>query len=87
MAEGIVRTYAVTKIIVFSDSLSALRALANPGHDIRYDLISDIRFQAADFCMSSIPISFQWVPSHVGLPGNEAADRLAILPWGLMLLF
>lgn len=77
LADGIVRTFPVSRIIIFSDSLSTLRALANPDHDVRYDLISDIRFQAAGFCRKSVPVVFHWIPSHRGIRGNEAADRLA----------
>ena len=58
---------------IFADSLSTLQALnsADPDQMIQ-GLHSSLAKLTAQFT-----VSLQWVPAHVGLTGNEKADRLA----------
>ena len=60
-------------IAIFTDSLSTLQALnsADPDKMVQ-GLHSFLAKLTAQFS-----ISLQWVPAHVGLTGNETADRLA----------
>ena len=60
-------------IAIFTDSLSTLQALnsADPDQMIQ-GLHSSLAKLTAQFS-----VSLQWVPAHVGLTGNEKADRLA----------
>ena len=60
-------------IAIFTDSLSTLQALnsADPDQMIQ-GLHSSLAKLTAQFT-----VSLQWVPAHVGLAGNETADRLA----------
>ena len=60
-------------IALFTDSLSILQALnsADPDQMIQ-GLHSSLAKLTAQFT-----VSLQWVPAHVGLTGNEKADRLA----------
>ena len=60
-------------IAIFTDSLSTLQALnsADPIQMIQ-GLHSSLVKMTAQFT-----VSLQWVPAHVGLTGNEKADRLA----------
>ena len=60
-------------IAIFTDSLSTLQALnsADPDQMIQ-GLHSSLAKLTAQFTLS-----LQWVPAHVGLTGNEKADRLA----------
>ena len=60
-------------IAIFTDSLSTLQALnsADPDQMIQ-GLHSSLAKLTAQFT-----VSLQWVPVHVGLTGNEKADRLA----------
>lgn len=63
-------------VCLYTDSLSTLRAISNPEHPLMFDLVSDIRFEVVDLNRNSIPVLFQWVPSHVGVTGNTEADSL-----------
>lgn len=65
-------------IVIYSDSKSALQhitscVLGNRGTGIAYDVLRKIE----DFSESNITVVLQWIPSHIGLSGNEEADRLA----------
>jgi ribonuclease HI len=83
-AEGFALLFALGKIeeilphnqfTIFSDSLSCILALNNHQHDNIY-----IR-RAADkldrLTDEGIAVSICWIPSHVGIPGNELADEAA----------
>ena len=60
-------------IAIFTDSLLVLQALnsADP-----YQMIQGLHSSLAKL-ISQSSISLQWVPAHVGLTGNETADRLS----------
>ena len=58
-------------IVVFTDSLSALQALERDSVDLQ-DLIN-----ALNRVTEQARVALQWVPAHVGLLGNEMADKLA----------
>ncbi|XP_059170884.1 uncharacterized protein LOC131952294 [Physella acuta] len=66
-----------SSVYLHTDSLSSLRALANPLHKSSSDLVTDVRFLALSLCRKSVPVYLQWVPSHIGIRGNEVAYRLA----------
>ena len=57
-------------ITIFTDSLSTLNS-ADPGQMIQglHNFLAKLTAQNS--------VSLQWVPAHVGLTGNERADRLA----------
>lgn len=65
-------------VVIFTDSRSALQHLSccvtgarcTP---IAYDIVRNI----ADLQKRSCNLVLQWIPSHIGLNGNEMADRLA----------
>ena len=66
-------------IHIFSDSLSALTMLKNPDFlGSRFDIIKEI-FNAIEILKNKFEINVKlfWIPSHVGIPGNEEADKLA----------
>ena len=60
---------------IYSDSRSALQALEKLY--TRHPLVLKIQRFLAGLHSRRKDISLCWVPSHVGLPGNERADRVA----------
>ncbi len=64
-------------IVIFTDSLSAVKVLdrANPEPQ-NVEIINKIFEQAEKY---EKPIEVHWIPSHIGIEGNEEADRLANL--------
>ena len=67
------------RTVVHSDSLAAIQSLrGNPKDNI--GLANDILDIASR--LPEAPL-VNWVPSHVGIPGNEAADRAAARALGL----
>ncbi len=64
------------KFIIFSDSLSALQALQ--GCDFRNSLLMFFLKEYKELTEDhQKTIILCWIPSHIGIPGNEAADKAA----------
>jgi hypothetical protein len=64
-------------ITVVTDSMRALQALAGGQTDARPDLLALIQTHLGRLAALGTRIAFQWIPSHVGLRGNEEADKAA----------
>ena len=65
-------------IVVFSDSLSAILSIRSENSNTRPNMISEILLLISDIILNSdTEVSICWIPSHVGLPGNDTADALA----------
>jgi ribonuclease HI len=60
---------------VYTDSRLTIDSLRNP--DNHAYLIEEIRRKVAKLQGSSWKIEFSWVKAHVGIYGNELADKLA----------
>lgn len=65
-------TLETNDILIISDSLSTLLALKNTSS--KNEIISNIQ---ACLIRSKKNIEFMWVPSHIGIIGNEKADKYA----------
>ena len=63
------------KFTIFSDSLSALQALGKL--KTNHPLLIQIQEFLHKINADQKVIVFMWVPGHVGIRGNEAADRAA----------
>ncbi|CAB0034420.1 unnamed protein product [Trichogramma brassicae] len=66
--------------IIFKDSLSALHSLASNTLSVKSSyLISKIKTIHVEFVISNPTnyLKFVWIPSYIGIPGNEVVDALA----------
>ena len=64
-------------VSVFSDTLSALQAVKHNSQSSREDVVKEIVVVCHQLITRGTDIVLQWVPSHVGVPGNDSADRAA----------
>ena len=81
MALDMVHQSADRQLLFLSDSLSCLQSLKNRA--LSHPLIADILCRVHILSSRGTQVAFMWVPSHVGLAGNSAADiaaRAALLP-------
>jgi len=65
------------KIVVFSDSMSALQCISNDHHNAREDVVREIQAVTHQLIIQGTDVTFHWVPAHIGVTGNELADRAA----------
>ena len=61
------------KVSIFTDSMSTLQALDSSD---RNPLIRTLKDSLSSLS-KIVPITLHWIPAHVGIPGNEQADKLA----------
>jgi ribonuclease HI len=75
--QNYIRGTLVKRVIVFSDSQAALKRIRTdkigPGQTLAKEIIA----QATKLVESDIRIILRWVPSHIGIKGNEKADIIA----------
>lgn len=64
------------KSVIFSDSLSSLKALNSPT-SWKHPLLVQLCNTLTQALAKKIQIEFCWVPGHIGIEGNELADRAA----------
>ena len=63
-------------VVIFSDSKSVLQCLKNGS--LPSSVIKDLMFTLANFVSEfQREVTFQWIPSHCNIDGNESADKLA----------
>jgi hypothetical protein len=67
-------------VLICTDSQSLLKALTNPkSADSNNFIITDICYTLQELSKNRRKVQLIWVPSHIGLHGNEQADKLALL--------
>ena len=64
-------------VVILSDSKSSLQALARGGTRDRLGLQAEILSLANQIIRKGSDLTLSWLPSHVGIRGNERADRAA----------
>ena len=64
-------------LILLVDSKSALYAIKSVSLKTRPDLITDISLTLHSLISNSYNVCLSWIPSHVGIIGNESADKFA----------
>lgn len=63
--------------VIFSDSLSALFSIQNVQSQSRQDIVLDTVQLVNNLQKSEINVAFLRIPAHIGVIGNELADRYA----------
>ena len=67
-----------TTFNIFSDSESALKALESiSGLNKESPIIAKIKGKLHELLCGGVKVKLCWVPAHVGIQGNEYADKLA----------
>ena len=91
LAIEVVRCSKGKNFVIFSDSMSSLQAIS--GFKIELDLVQRIIKDYSTLSKSGKTIVLCWIPSHVGISGNEKADTavksalsLRVTPWKFQLL-
>ncbi len=64
-------------IIIHTDSLSSLQVLQHANPSDNQELITETQSLINKIHTDGHPITLHWIPSHVNIQGNEAADQLA----------
>lgn len=62
--------------VIFGDFLSALKAVCS-SHPLKRALVVATQEKVLNASHGGKEVVFCWVPSHVGIPGSEAAHRVA----------
>ena len=71
-----IETSRKRKFVIFSDSMSCLQAIS--GKDWKNPLVQKVLERLHNLQKElSKSVIFCWIPSHVGIKGNEAADTAA----------
>ena len=66
----------INEILILSDSRSVIQALNSPGKT-KHPVVHAIIHTAEALRSAGTKTALYWIPSHVGIDGNEVADRLA----------
>ncbi|XP_068225093.1 uncharacterized protein [Palaemon carinicauda] len=64
-------------IVIHTDSRSSMQALQQDKNKENKSLIADIKSLLYQHNERNRLVTFNWIPSHIGIPGNEKADELA----------
>ena len=65
------------KVLICSDSVSAITSIGVGTAKSHQDLVYEILMAIRSVSVRGVGISLMWVPAHTGISGNEKADKLA----------
>ena len=69
----------INEAIILTDSLSVVQALETGATTTNANLLRKARYQITEMAGKGRNLEVHWIPSHVGIAGNEVADQLAKL--------
>jgi len=69
-----VTSHCESDVTIFNDSYSSLQAIASGKSFCRPNLLLEVNSLITKY---SKAVTFVWLPSHIGIKGNELADSLA----------
>ena len=66
-----------TGLVIFSDAESVLETIRSFNGTGAKAIADIVEFSDELERVHNCPVTLQWIPAHIGVPGNERADRLA----------
>ncbi len=68
----------ISKVVIFTDSQASARALSNPNQSQNMQYVMKKIIRHADRLRGGgIKVHFVWIPAHMGIEGNDMADKAA----------
>lgn len=67
----------VKSVTIFTDNQASILSSARPRHQSGQFMLRKIHHLVAILERKQCKVTIRWIPAHVGVPGNEAADILA----------
>ena len=65
------------EVIIYTDSLSAIQTIESGNSKSNPKLLKQIQNVITEITKQGTKLEIHWIPSHVGISGNDIADNLA----------
>ncbi|KAF2763218.1 hypothetical protein EJ05DRAFT_472132 [Pseudovirgaria hyperparasitica] len=77
-AGGVVTSQQPVRLVrIYTDSQWALRVIQQPGEEDSFPALRDVWCSAERLSACGVRVELRWVKGHIGVLGNELADRVA----------